>query len=159
MSDVLALSAPCDGTVYAWHYCYYPENSENDVQVAFGVYEHIYMNDQFILRPESYYLLHLDVQEATFTCETVTLSPSQYFQIYEGDRVGACMRSGEFDFLDVLARNAPSTLRVAMWGGDSGSCGVNDTRYSPSRPVRQATAILHLSVDISKLKNTSTFSP
>ena len=151
MNDAPAHYAPCDGIVYAWHYCYYPENNEDNVRVAFGVYEHNSANDQFILRPGSYYLLHLDSRENSFTCGTVTLSPSQQFQIYDGDRVGACMRNNGFEFLDILAESAPSNNRVARWGDSSGSCQENDMRTSTQEPDIQSGSILHLHVDISEL--------
>ena len=151
MNDAPAHRAPCDGTVYAWHYCYYPENNENNVRVALGIYEHNSANDQFILRPGSYYLLHLNSREDSFTCGTVSLSPSQYFQIYDGDRVGACMRSNGFEFLDILAEEAPNSFRVARWGGSSGSCGENDMRQSDEDLETESTFVLHLHVDISKL--------
>jgi len=94
----------------------------------------------------------LDSREDSFTCETVALSPSQYFQIYDGDRVGACMRDNDnFEFLDILAEGAPSSFRVARWGGVSGSCGENDMRQSDGGLESVSEHILHLSVDISKL--------
>ena len=151
MNDAPAHHAPCDGTVYAWHYCYYPENSENNVRVAFGVYRYNSANDQLILRNGSYYLLHLDSREDFFTCGTVTLSSSQQFQIYDGDRVGACMRNDEFEFLDILAEGVPSSFVGARWGGSVGSCEVNDMRQSNSELERVSEHILHLYVDISKL--------
>ena len=151
MNDAPAHRAPCDGTVYAWHYCYYPENNEDNVRVVFGVYEYNSASDQFILRPGSYYLLHLDSRENSFTCGTVTLSPSQHFQIYDGDRVGACMRNNGFEFLDILAESAPSSFRVARWGGSSGSCGENDMRQSDGDLESVSSFVLHLHVDISKL--------
>ena len=53
VNDAPANCALCDGTVYAWYYCYYPINNENNVRVALGVYEYNSANDQFILRPGS----------------------------------------------------------------------------------------------------------
>jgi len=53
VNDAPAHRAPCDGTVYAWHYCYYPINNEDNVEVALGVYEHNSANDEFILRDGS----------------------------------------------------------------------------------------------------------
>ena len=151
MNDASAHRAPCDGTVYAWHYCYYPVNNDDNVGVALGVYEYNSANDQFILRPGSYYLLRLDSREDSFTCETVKLSPSQQFQIYDGDRVGACMRNNGYEFLDILAQDAPDSFRVARWGDSSGSCGENDMRQSNEERESVSEHILHLYVDISKL--------
>ena len=153
VNDAPAHRAPCDGTVYAWHYCYYPENTKNLLDIAFGVYEHRSADDQFIFRPESYYFLHLDTRESFFTCETITLSPSQYFQIYDGDRVGACLRNSRFEFLDILATNAPSNFAVVMLGANSGSCKVTDMSLLTEGLHRESRAVLHLYVDISKKKS------
>ena len=153
VNDAPAHRAPCDGTVYAWHYCYYPENTKNLLDIAFGVYEHRSADDQFIFRPESYYFLHLDTRESFFTCETITLSPSQYFQIYHGDRVGACLRNSRFEFLDILATNAPSNFAVVMLGANSGSCEVTDMSLLTEGLQRESRAVLHLYVDISKKKS------
>ena len=43
----------------------------------------------------------------------VTLIPSEYFQIYNGDKIGACMRRNQNKVLDILAQNAPSSYYVA----------------------------------------------
>ena len=150
MNDAPAHHAPCDGTVYAWHYCYYPENDQNN-EVAFGVYDHNSANDQFILRDRSYYLLDLDSRENSFTCGTVTLSPSRQFKIYDGDRVGACMRGRQNNFLNILARNAPSDVSVVSWGQSSGKCGENNMRQSNGRRASRPSFVLHLYVNISKL--------
>ena len=151
MNDAPAHHASCDGTVYAWHYCYYPENRENDLQVALGVYEHNSANNQFVLRNGSYYHLLFSSRQNSFTCGTVSLSPSQYFQIYDGDRVGACMRNNGFEFLDILAESAPSSFIVARWGDSSGSCGENDMRQSDGDLESLSSFVLHLHVDISEL--------
>ena len=112
MNDAPAHHAPCNGTVYAWHYCHYPENNDKNVRVSFGAYEHNNSNDQFTLRPESYYLLQLNFQEDSFTCGSHS-HPSEYFQIYNGDKIGACMRRNQNKVLDILAQNAPSSYYVA----------------------------------------------
>ena len=150
VNDAPAHHAPCDGTVYAWHYCYYPVNNQNDLEVAFGTYERTSGNGRFILRNGSYYLLHLDSRESSFSCGTVTLSPSQYFQIYDGDRVGACLRNSGFEFLDILAESAPNNFLVERWGGTSGSCDKNDIRQSTGDIESVSRLVLHLYVDISK---------
>ena len=41
--------AKCSGTVYAWHYCYYPDNSETNLQVAFGVFSFINNSTLFVM--------------------------------------------------------------------------------------------------------------
>ena len=151
MNDASSHRAPCDGTVYAWHYCYYPIRNTNDLEVAFGAYRFDSDDDEYFLRPNSYYLLHLDSREDSFTCDTVTLNPSQYFQIYDGDRVGACLRDNNgIEFLDILAESDSSSYRVAMWGSSSGSCSESAMSSSPEEPDTESTKVLHLYVDISK---------
>jgi hypothetical protein len=133
--------AKCSGTVYAWNYCYYPENSETNLQVAFGVFS---FTNIYTLRDGSYHLLHLDMREDTFTCDTLTLEPSEYFQIQGGDRVGACLR--DTDYLDILRDH--SQRRVDSWTG-GGSCTEADMGISPTiRDSNRRRAQLHLYVDI-----------
>ena len=151
VNDASSHRAQCDGTVYAWHYCYYPIRNTNNLEVAFGVYRFDSDDDEYFLRPNSYYLLHLDSREDSFTCDTVTLNPSQYFQIYDGDRVGACLRDNNgIEFLDILAESASSSYRVAMWGSSSGSCSESAMSSSPEEPSIESRNVLHLYVDISK---------
>ena len=152
MNDAPAHHAPCDGTVYAWHYCYYPIQNSGNLEVAFGAYRYNTGSNRFMLRSGSHYLLHLDSREESFTCGTVTLSYSQQFQIKHGDRVGAWLRDNNgVEFLDILATNASDDVFVAMWGGSSGSCGQGNMGPSPQNPETESRVILHLYVDISKL--------
>ena len=141
-------AAQCSGTVYAWHYCYYPDNSETNLQVAFGVFS--FSNGIYTLRNGSYHLLHLNMRENSFTCATLTLDPSEYFEIHMGDRVGACLRqsNGDGDYLDILRDR--EFKRVHYWMG-SGSCTESDMAISPTitNSDRQKKE-LHLYVDISK---------
>ena len=76
----------CNGTVYAWHYCYYDSRRTNDLEVAFGAYraeeecekEEEEEEDEdeeegeevsrYHLRSGSYYLLQLDSRETMFNC-------------------------------------------------------------------------------------------
>ena len=138
-------AAQCSGTVYAWHYCYYPDNSETNLQVSFGVFS--FSNDIYTLRNGSYHLLHLNMREDSFTCDTLTLNPSEFFEIHMGDRVGACLNE-DGDYLDILRRR--NNYRVHSWMG-SGSCTESDMAISPTitNSDRQEKE-LHLYVDISK---------
>ena len=148
-----SLRAPCDGTVYRWHYCYYPVNRENDLEVAFGAFRARTDGgdvERYYLRTGSYYLLHLDTRENSFTCGSVDLEEEEYFQIYDNDRVGACMRNGNNEFLDILAESAPNNYRVGRWGSSSGSCQENDMSRSSAEPGTDQGSVLHLYVDISK---------
>ena len=146
--------AQCDGTVYRWHYCYYDAQRMADLEVAFGAYRAVYDDSdvgQYFLRPGSYYLLHLDSRESTFTCDTIDLNEEDYFQIYEDDRLGACMRNNDdAEFLDILAESGPSSVRVGMWGSSSGQCRESDMSMSSEEPDIELRKVLHLYVDISK---------
>ena len=103
------------------------------------------------LRPGSYYLLHLDSRQSSFTCDTVDLEESQYFQIYENDRLGACMRNSDnAEFLDILAESASNSFRVGRWGSSSGQCGESDMTLSPEDVDTDSRKVLHLYVDISR---------
>ena len=144
-----SLRAPCDGTVYRWHYCYYDTQNEENIEVAFGAYR-AETDGYYYLRTGSYYLLHLDSRETSFTCDTVDLDEQDYFQIYDGDRVEACMRNGVFEFLDVLAESAPNNLRVGAWGSSSGQCRESDMSQPSSNPETQQGMVLHLYVSISE---------
>ena len=142
--------APCDGTVYAWHYCYYDERRRDNLQVGFGAYDYDRDDERYRLRSGSHYLLQLDRREESFTCGTVALEESEYFRIREGDRVGACLRDGgrgEPHFLDILAED--DNNRVARWGRDSGQCRESDMRQSPEEQGTTSGYVLHLYVDIS----------
>ena len=156
----------CNGTVYAWHYCYYDTRRTNDLEVAFGAYRAVYNEEdedddedededeevsRYYLRSDSYYLLHLDSRETTFTCDTVDLEEANHFQVYEGDRLGACLRDNDdAEFLDILAEVASSSDVVARWGDSSGQCGMSQMTQSSQNPESISRMILHLYVDISK---------
>ena len=154
-----SLRARCDGTVYRWHYCYYPAQRENNLEVAFGAFRAETDDgeiERYYLRSGSYYLLQLDMREDSFTCGSVDLDEQDYFQIYEHDRVGACMRNGDNEFLDILAEDAPN-YRVGTWGSSSGSCQEGDMTQSSEEPDTEQGFILHLYVDISKTTNCNAY--
>ena len=145
--------APCDGTVYAWHYCYYDARSTTNLEVAFGAYSYDNGVKQYTLRSGSYYLLHLNSRETSFTCNNVPLNESEYFQIYDGDRIGACLRDNDnTEFLDILAEEAPNNFKVGMWGSSSGQCRESDMSQSPQGRDTTSSMVLHLYVDISEFK-------
>ena len=153
VNEASAHRAPCDGTVYAWHYCYYDERSTTNLEVAFGAYSYDNGVRQYTLRTDSYYLLHLDSRETIFTCDSITLEESEYFQIYDGDRIGACLRdNGNIEFLDILAEDAPNKFKVGRWGSSSGQCRESDMLQSPQGRDRTSGMVLHLYVDISEFK-------
>ena len=144
--------AECSGTAYAWHYCYYPTNSETNLEVAFGVF--FVSSNVYTLRNGSYYLLHLDSRETSFTCDTVNLNPSQYFTISDGDRVGACMRGNEdIDYLDILFDTGILEFNyVGHWNDGSGPCTEDVMLISPELDgfSDYRSNNLHLYVDIGR---------
>ena len=143
-------AAPCTGTVYAWNYCYYDQNDVYNVEVAFVAFS--LSNSVYTLRNGSYHLLHLDSREEAFTCYNLTLQPSEYFQIEQGDRVGACMRqNGDTDYLDILGDTSFPFYYVHFWSQGTGGCTVNDMSTSPPLTLSSfRTNFLHLYVDISE---------
>ena len=144
-------AAPCTGTVYAWHYCHYDENSESNLEAAFGAFS--FSNNVYTLRDGSYHLLHLDSRQTAFTCDTLTLEPSEYFQIQEGDRVGACLRpDGDIDYLDILRDTYGIFLQfyVHTWSQSAGGCAASDMATSSESGYDIRNNALHLYVDISK---------
>ena len=151
MNNLPSDIAPCDGTVYAWHYCYYNENSITNLEAAFGVFS--FSNDNiYTLREGSYYLLHLDTRETTFTCDTLTLNSSEYFQIQAGDKVGACLKSnGDTDYLDILYDSSFNLVHI--WSVGNGECTEANMNTSPQIDIIQdvRSNLLHLYLDISKL--------
>ena len=90
------------------------------------------------------------MRENVFTCDNVTLDPSEYFEIYAEDRVGACLRpNGDVDYLDILRDH--NRNRVHSWTG-GGVCTEADMATSP--PIQNSNRErrrLHLYVDISEL--------
>ena len=144
--------AQCAGTVYAWHYCYYDNRRTNNLEVAFGAYEAVGEEDEigYNLHSGSYYLLHLDSRESSFTCGIVNLEEAEYFQINDGDRLGACLRDNDnAEFLDILAESAPNNFSVRSWGSSSGQCQESDMMQSQDLSTTPGM-VLHLYVDISK---------
>ncbi|CAI7992982.1 hypothetical protein GBAR_LOCUS1166 [Geodia barretti] len=89
----------------------------------------------------------MDMREDTFTCDTLTLDPSEYYPIQKKDRVGACLRpDGDTEYLDILRYR--SRERVHSWTG-GGSCTEADMEISPTiRISNRQNAQLHLDVDI-----------
>ena len=152
MNNLESDAAACNGTVYAWHYCYYDENSETNLEAAFGAFS--FSDRVYTLREGSYKLLHLDTRITSFTCDTLELDPSEYFQIQVGDRVGACLRhSGDIDYLDIVYDTFILRL-VDVWSQSDGGCTETDMATSPyiSTAIFEdnRSNLLHLYVDISK---------
>ena len=71
---------PCDGTVYAWHYCYYPtttNESHSLPDAVFAVYHFDNSSGSYLLRQGSRYQLYLGSKQDVFSCGTVHLNESE----------------------------------------------------------------------------------
>ena len=154
VNEASAHRAPCDGTVYAWHYCYYDAKRTTNLEVAFGAYRAVLDEgevDRYTLRSGSYYRLHLDSRETSFTCDNITLEESEYFQIYQDDRVGACLKDySNVQFLDILAEDAPDDFIVGRSNSGSGRCRESDMSDLSDLSSAASGMVLHLYVDISE---------
>ena len=140
--------------MYAWHYCYYNESNLTNLEAAFGVFS--FSDDRvYTLREGSYHLLHLDIRETNFTCDTLILDPAEYFEIQTGDRIGACLRhNGDINYLDILIDTVWYIRFVDTWSVSDGGCTETDMNTSPSLGSGffddNRSNVLQLYVDISK---------
>ena len=80
--------APCPGIVYAWHYCSFPTSGEALFHVFLAMY---HMGaDTYELVNGSLYSLTVEGNIPSFTCQNVSLDPSEQFAVQEGDMVATC---------------------------------------------------------------------
>lgn len=145
----------CDGVVYAWHYCYYSSIASaagsTSPNAVFGVYYFDGPSENYHLRPGSYYPLFLSYRENTFTCGTVTLNESQYFNVYQGDSVGVCLSERSQDRnhqIDVIASDSQGS--ATYWRSRSRGCLESDITESDEDYLTSNPHVIHLYVDISK---------
>ena len=146
---------PCDGTVYAWHYCYYRGNNggsgRSDPNAVFAVYYLDDSSEHYLMRPGSFYPLHLDMRESSFTCGTVSLTETEQFQVYAGDSTGVCLSetSPERNHqLNVIA--SYSSGDAVHWSSPSQRCARTDIEISDEDFLTNRPFVVHLFVDISK---------
>ena len=78
--------SPCTGTVYGWHYCFDPD----DDSPPRGIVLAMYSQKKYQLVPGSYYELRVNEEVESFTCRNITMDPSEYFSVQEGDVVAIC---------------------------------------------------------------------
>lgn len=145
----------CDGTVYAWHYCYYPNiNSSPSTgapDAVFGVYYFDTVSENYILRQDSLYSLHLAVKESTFSCGTVSLNESDHFQVYEGDSVGVCLSERVDERLHQLNIVASYSRGSAVyWSSQYLGCSETEIQLSDEDFQQNRPFVAHLFVKISK---------
>ena len=81
--------AKCNGTVRGWRYCFEPDKSLE--QLILAMYRP-QVNDTYQLVLESYYQLRQEDGTSfdSLTCRNITLQPSEYFTVQEGDVVAFC---------------------------------------------------------------------
>lgn len=146
---------PCNGTVYAWHYCYYPQTNDSGPNslpdAVFSVYHHDNSSDSYLLREGSLYPLFLSSTENVFSCGTVRLNESDYFGVFAGDIVGVCLieaATAQSHQLDIVTVNPNGS--ALNWRTTSGHCSQSDIAQSVEEFQQDMPYSLHLSVDISK---------
>ena len=143
---------PCNGTVYAWHYCYYSTGTnESRSDAVFAVYHTDAMSEGYLLREGSHYPFFLSSRESVFSCGTVNLNESEYFSVFAGNIVGVCLgeaASGQSPQLDMVTSNARGS--AAHWRTTSGLCSLYDIAQSVEDYQQNMPFSLHLFVDISK---------
>ena len=145
----------CEGTVYAWHYCYYPTSVNISQTIltdaVFAIYYHEGASEDYLLRQGSRLPLFLSVREAAFSCGTVNLSESDYFRVYSGDSVGVCLienGTAQSHQLDMVTSH-PSSSAV-HWSTTNRRCSLSDMQESIEDCEQNMRYLIHLSVDISK---------
>ena len=147
---------PCEATVYAWHYCYYPTSANGSSPVlsdaVFAVYYYDNTTENYVLREQSRFPLSLSTRESSFTCGTVNLNESDYFQVYAGDSVGVCLiedGAAQSYQLDMVTSHASGSS--VHWRPSSRRCRLSDMRESvEGYNTESMPYLIHLSVDLSK---------
>ena len=79
----------CAGTVYGWHYCFDTDGASPPRGIVLAMYSQTEDNS-YQLVPGSYYELRVNEEVVSFTCHNITLDPSEYFSVQEGDVVAIC---------------------------------------------------------------------
>ena len=137
--------SPCAGTVYGWHYCFDPDNDSPPRGIVLAMYSQKEDNS-YQLVPGSYYELRVNEEVESFTCCNITLDPSEYFSVQEGDVVAICR---EFDIVNVV--ELYFELRGHnLWYWQLGSCSETSIVSPNSNLVRRRNHVILLSAYISK---------
>ena len=139
--------AQCNGTVTAYHYCYYDINDEETVSVTLLVYRR--EGDTYRLVEGSLHLIQKgqsQLIEGEFACDMEPLEESEQFQVQEGDIIAACIPNVRP--LDILAEEAVEhTVYTFNSNTDSCSPGVL-TPHAENDLVNVTGSALHLFADI-----------
>ena len=84
--------APCNGTVYGWHYCSDEASGTSPLQVQLAMYRS-FGEDSYLLVSGSRYELRVEDGIDSYTCQDEFLEPSEHFSVEQGDMVAACWSS------------------------------------------------------------------
>ena len=136
--------SPCAGTVYGWHYCFDPDNDSPPHGIVLAMYSQK-RNNSYQLVPGSYYELWVSEEVESFTCRNITLEPSEYFSVQEGDVVAIC-RNVEVDNVIQLYFKLQYH---DVWYWQPGSCSETSI-MSPSSFRLRPDRVMLLSAYISK---------
>ena len=136
--------SPCAGTVYGWHYCFDPDDDSPPRGIVLAMYKK--EDNSYQLVPGSYYKLRVNEEVESFTCRNITLDPSEYFSLQEGDVVAICR--------EVLVNNTVELYfelkrhHLRYW--EPGSCSEASIESLNSNPLRNFNRVMLLSAYISK---------
>ena len=137
--------SPCAGTVYGWHYCFDPDGVSPPYDMVLAMYSQTEDNS-YQLVPGSYYELRVNEEVEFFTCQNITLDPSEYFGVQEGDVVAVCREAG----VENVARLYFELQGHDLWYWQSQSCSETSMVSPNSDLFRRHDWVLLLSAYISK---------
>ena len=137
--------SPCAGTVYGWHYCFDPDNDSPPRGIVLAMYSQREDNS-YQLVPGSYYQLRVNEEIESFACRNITLEPSEYFSIQEGDVVAICREVDVEDVVELFFELRGHNL----WYWVPGTCSETSIESPNNGPFRRGNRVMLLSAFISK---------
>ena len=141
--------SPCAGTVYGWHYCFDPDNDSPPRGIVLAMYSQR-EDGSYQLVPGSYYVLRVNEEVESFTCRNITLEPSEYFSVQEGDVVAIC-REVEVDNVVELFSELQGHDLLFWQPGSCSETSIVSLNSSPSdSPSERPDRVMLLSAYISK---------
>ena len=137
--------SPCIGTVYGWHYCFDPDDDSPPRGIALAMYSQK-GNNSYQLVPGSYYELRVSEEVESFTCHNITLDPSEYFSVQEGDVVAICREVDVANVVELYFELQGHDL----WYWQLESCSETSIVSPNSNLFRMRNRVMLLSAYISK---------
>ena len=125
-------SAPCNGTITRFGYCYYgrDDDSDNTYQVLVSLYRPVagngYINIlanavSIIKQTPRFQFPPADALLLGFNCDSIELEES--VQVQEGDVIGVCLTNGDnINRLDVVSRNGDGYSMRYIEADDINDC-------------------------------------